>query len=956
MEESLAIHDQMIGSLITDHSGIIVKSTGDGFMAMFQSPSQAVSAAIEMQKTMKETDWGKLESLKIRIGIHTGEAQARAGDYFGTHVNRAARIMSAAHGDQIATSIATRQLASAELQDDIQFKDLGEFVLKGLAKPERIYQVVAPSLESVFPPLNVEGSLFKNFPEIADRFIAREDEIESSVNFLRSEDCRLLSIIGPGGCGKTRLSIEIADQVHVEFSHGALFVPLNAQLKSEELSTAIASALDFSFHGSTDSSVQLMDYLSTKRFLLVIDNLEHVPESVELIAKIISNCKGVKIIASSRSKLDTKSEHILRLSGLQIPESIQSSGWQLEPAIRLFESRAQKSDLEFELSSESGEAIIQICRLLDGMPLGIELAASWISVLPCEKILSEIKKNLDFLESSQVESLNQFKSLRAVFDYSWGLLESREQDILSKLSIFLGRVPRDPAEKIALATLTDFRDLLDKSLLQKEADESFRMQLLLRQFAYEKLDANTPVMQDVITRYCEYYSQILTRDEDDIRKRNLLILTETLKDIENISFAWQLALEQKNINFLQETSISVFYALNHLSNFAHAANFFLSAREVVESWNTESLDQQLVKNVGAKLNVLYAYFISRMGELDAARNILTQSIIQLREFGNGKILALASRFLANVEEKQGNFSESIALLEQSLDQSKSLGDSLGMANALNNLGNIETQRGKLDEAERLHHESLDLRRKIEYFSGVAASYDNLGNLALRREMYQQAKELYEQSVEITRELKDTWHLAITLSNLGFAEMELENYGRAQELHQESFELRHEMGDRRGKAIAWNNMGMVAERMGSYEVALNLLKQSESIRVEIGDKWGLAYCRNQMGKVCYEIGEFELAESYYLDAFNAFSILNSEAEALESILGLVLCRLNLAKWDGIATLLSFLSDHPHNAHSLTERARVAYDKFHHSKESDDSKSKIVIQSFEQLTEFIQELYL
>ena len=358
MKSALANHDSLLSGIFSIHNGIIIKTTGDGFHAAFVTAADAVQSAIHIQQALLKGDWGEV-IIMVRIGLHTGEAEFRDGDYYGQTINRAARIMSVGHGGQILISEVTAQVAGEHLPETVSLLDLGKHHLKGLLKPEHIFQVNAPDLPHEFPPLKSVPTKTNNLPTQLTSFIGRERELHEASRALGST--RLLTLIGPGGTGKTRLSLRLAGKHIPDFTDGVWFAELAPISNPDDIPSTLASVFDLREVQNVPLLDILLDYLRAKHLLLILDNCEHIIESSAQIAdQLLHTCPQLKIIASSREALGISGETVFRVPSLP-----------MDDATRLFVERATKADSRFQLTDENASFVAQICSRLDGIPLAI---------------------------------------------------------------------------------------------------------------------------------------------------------------------------------------------------------------------------------------------------------------------------------------------------------------------------------------------------------------------------------------------------------------------------------------------------------------------------------------------------------------------------------------------------------------------------------------------------------
>lgn len=482
MKSALAKHDAILKEAIESNRGSIIKTTGDGVHAVFSTAMDAINAAIAAQTNLaalSSQSNGHME-IKARMGLHTGEAELRAGDYYGQTLNRAARIMSAGHGGQILVSDIVAQVTGDQLSAGIRFLDLGEHYLKGIVQPETIHQVVAPNLQIDFPPLNSIRTATNNLPQQLTTFIGRERELIEAGERLAST--KLLTLIGPGGTGKTRLSIQVGIEQIGNFKNGVWLVELAPISDPAFIIPAIAQVFEIREVPNVPLLQLVIDYLRAKDLLLILDNCEHLVEASALAADhLLHECPNLKIIASSREALGVDGETVYRVPSLKDDE-----------ATRLFVERATKAEPRFRLTDENAPSIAQICSRLDGIPLAIELAAARVKLLTPEQIAARLDDRFKLLTGGVRTALPRQQTLRALIDWSYQLLNETEQRALRGLSVFSGGWTFEAAESVVGAdeALDGLSGLVNKSLViveEQEGRSRYRFLETIRQYAMEKL-------------------------------------------------------------------------------------------------------------------------------------------------------------------------------------------------------------------------------------------------------------------------------------------------------------------------------------------------------------------------------------------------------------------------------------------------------------------------------------
>ncbi|MEW6083723.1 MAG: adenylate/guanylate cyclase domain-containing protein [Chloroflexota bacterium] len=478
MKSALAKHDSILKEAVESNQGHVIKTTGDGIHAVFTTALDAINAAIASQHKL-QSQISNLP-LRSRMGLHTGEAELREGDYFGQTLNRAARIMSAGHGGQILISDVVAQVASEHLSADVSFLDLGEHYLKGVVHTEKIHQVVAPGLQKEFPPLNSIPTATNNLPQQLTSFIGRERELKEACEKLAS--VKLLTLIGPGGTGKTRLSIQVGAEQLANFKNGVWLVELAPISDPAFIIPAIASVFEVREVQNIPLLQLVIEYLREKELLLILDNCEHLVEaSAQAADQLLHECPQLKIIASSREALGVDGETVYRVPSLKDDE-----------ATRLFVERATKAEPRFHITDENASFIAQICSRLDGIPLAIELAAARVKLLTPEQIAARLDDRFKLLTGGVRTALPRQQTLRALIDWSYHLLNETEQRALRGLSVFSGGWTFEAAESVVGAdeALEGLSGLVNKSLViveERDGKSRYRFLETIRQYAMEKL-------------------------------------------------------------------------------------------------------------------------------------------------------------------------------------------------------------------------------------------------------------------------------------------------------------------------------------------------------------------------------------------------------------------------------------------------------------------------------------
>jgi predicted ATPase/class 3 adenylate cyclase len=504
MRDCLARHDEMMRAAVAEHDGVIVKTTGDGVHAAFPTAAGGVAAAIDAQRAITMSTWDAIGGLKIRIGVHTGEAEIRDGDYYGSALNRAARLMSVAYGDQIVVSALTEGLVRDALADGVELVDLGEHRLRDLPAPIHVFQVAHHELPREFPRLRSLSTVAGNLPSQLTSFVGRDDEVATLVDALGHAP--LVTLTGTGGVGKTRLALQVASELAPDFADGSWCCELAAADDEVLMAQVIANALGCQQRPGLSLVDSIVEYLRVRSLLLVLDNCEHLLDDAgEVAAAVLRGCPNVKVLATSREALEVDGERVVRVKSLD--ESA---------AVRMFDDRARDAGASATWTDEQWSAIAEICRRVDGIPLAIELAAARVGAMSPVEIAAHLDERFRILTGRRRGRLERQQTLRATVDWSYQLLSADERTVFDRLGIFAGAFDSDAASAVVSDETIDawqVRDavtsLVGKSMLAVEEGRSgtnrYSMLETLRVFARDQLDL-TDDADRWRRRHAEFYA------------------------------------------------------------------------------------------------------------------------------------------------------------------------------------------------------------------------------------------------------------------------------------------------------------------------------------------------------------------------------------------------------------------------------------------------------------------
>ena len=554
MPAALARHDALLEQSASNHGGFVFKRVGDGFCIAFQSAVDALNAAVDGQRVLQAETWARTGPLRVRMALHTGTASVTEGDYFGPTVNRVARLMSVTHGGQILLSENTLKLIQDQSSPEFAWLDLGQHWLRDLKQPEHIYQVVVPDFPADFPPLPTVGLQTRNLPEHATAFVGRQRELAQIARLLDTH--RLVTLCGPGGIGKTRLALAVAEAQGDNYRQGVYFVPLLSLSSVTTIVPAIANELGLAFVEGRTPQAQLLDYLRPRQMLVVLDNMEHLfmgngsneatRKTLALVEAMLAAAPELKILVASRELLRLPQEQVCQIRGLPFGDEASITVAPHDDAVELFKLRSQRVLPAFErVSGEDLQHIRRLCRLVEGMPLAIELAAAQLRLLSLADIVAEIESNLDVLDSGLRGTGARHSSVRVIFENSWHRLKDGEKLILARLSVFQGGFTYQAASLVAKAAVKDLANLLDKSLIQRGADDRFVLHALIHMFAAEKLAQMPDELDQTQDHQFRYYKDLLGEAvslwRSDYESTSLDVISP---EVDNLHAGWNWILGQ----------------------------------------------------------------------------------------------------------------------------------------------------------------------------------------------------------------------------------------------------------------------------------------------------------------------------------------------------------------------------------------------------------------------------
>lgn len=814
-------HNRLIRETAAQWQGLEVKTLGDAFFLVFDRASDAIQFAVETQLRFARHDWSSilpgLAALRIRIGMHTGEAEFRqhpngAIDYFGPAVNRAARVESAGHGRQILVSNATFELAHPELPEIIAFEDLGVHRMKGVGE-ERIWQILHPDLPHSFPALKTLNPERHNLPLPHTQYIGHTDEVGEWIQLLRAPTTRLVTFHGFGGIGKTRTALHIAELCIEDFADGVWWIPLHNVTTGDEMVQRIAEQLRLHLQPQPTVREQVWNFHRDRQLLLVLDNLEQIQgdEAAEVVYGLLGAGPRVKILVTSRRSLNLAAERLIELDPLALAE-----------AEALFVERARARKASFALTEQNAADVAAICRNLDGLPLAIEIAASLIVLLAPRQILKRLDDQLNLLIARDPGLPRRQQALRAAIDWSYNLLDEDTRSVFTQLSVFAGGFTLEAAEAVCQAAdvIGGVLTLRANSLLRAETDATTQEERLymlesVRDYAGEKLpDAN------VHYRHATYFLNFASQRTARLRTRDeVTALYELEAEFDNLRTAleWTAATGQHEL--CARLAIELHQPL-------YQRGFWAEAR------------QRLQTGYQAMQTLMAAMELSH---LTPAQQSLCANL---------------QYYLASLAYDMGAITEAQQRAESSLTLHCDLHDATGIARTLNLLGVLAVRQKDLEAAQSFYEEAMQLWS--EQAGGVRArTLHNIGEVAQRRGLAEEARWFYEESLVHRRQAGDIHGEAATLGNLGVLAWARGDYAEAQRLYAQSLRLHRTLRAPLGIAVMLNNLAEIAQHEGNMKRALILNLHAERIFHDLHSPLAaeatqaLHNLREQLGHAAYE---------------------------------------------------------------------------------------------------------
>jgi predicted ATPase/transcriptional regulator with XRE-family HTH domain len=848
---------------------------------------------------------GLRKRLAVSRGVFLGGFPIEAPVSFGGYIRRRRKALDKTQEELancVGCSVATiqkierderrpsRQIAELLANClDIPDQDRPNFLK--VARAERsIEQLASPLAQIQAPPVTVYPIPGTNLPASFTPIIGREPELAELAQLLLQPGCQLLSLLGPGGIGKTRLAVEIAHRFYAQqpplFPDGIYFVQLATIESADLIVPAIADALAITFSGPGDPVVQLLNSLRNKRLFLLLDNLEHLLEGGQLISEILLHSPGVKIMATSRERLNLHGEWIFEIQGLPVPPPDHYVAIESYSSVALFIQSARRSRPQFHLDENNQAYIARICRSLDGMPLGIEMAAAWIRVLSPREIAEEIDDNLDFLTAPARNLPERHRSLRAVFDHSWKLLTEEEKRSLRQMSVFRGDFDREAARQVAGIDLAVLSSLVDKSLLERAGDGRYRLHELIHQYAYSHLLQDPQEHVDSRERHTCYYLSWLQASEELIKdERQNEALFGFILDLDDIRWAWDWAVQEHYLHEQRQAAHPLMLCLELRNSFHEGEAFFRLAVDKARSYVAKPGTDEALKEIllGEMLSSL-GWFTFRLGNVDEAFEYIREANTLLRKHNQAVSLAINLWHYANVCWFAGLFDEATQAVTEAMEIYRSLGHKWGIANMIIYLGVFALEQGDYEKAYQLLRDGLSQARICGDPRLISFAVIYLDRTPQAQARYDEMKSLHEEILDYAIQTRNRYGKGVVLERMALAEQAAGNIERARQLLSESILLFKEIEDLWSYTRVLTYMGRLAFSEGDQKQAMQVYDQALRSAVKAHLYPNALDALTGLAEVFFAAGKNELALEITAHILNHPAATRAARQTAEKLLG------------------------------------------------------------------------
>jgi predicted ATPase/class 3 adenylate cyclase len=765
-------HRRIIRGAVAAHGGHELRTEGDAFFVVFARASDAVRAAVAAQRSLTACTWPSGAALRVRMGLHTGEPRVMGHDYVGMDVHCAARICSAAHGGQVVVSDATERILAGEAIGGVGLQDLGEHRLKDLTRPMRLHQIVAKGLTASFPPLRTlepEPTILPGEWPQPTALFGREDDLEAVARLVREGGDRLVTLVGPGGVGKTRLAIEAAARVAEDFADGSRFVALATVAEFRDLASAIVRGLAAPVREGEPAHAALLRFLSDRHLLLVLDNFEQLVEGAPLVGALIRACPRLTVLVTSREPTRLAAERLYPVQPLEVPGASPGAATiELERygAVAMFCDRARARDPAFTLDDSTGPPVTEICRRLEGLPLALELAAARTGLLSVSGLAARLDDALAVLVGGARDAPHRQQTLRATIDWSYKLLSPEERSAFAHMAVFAGGATVATAETVTGASLDALESLVAKQLLVRR-DERLLMLETVREYALERLsqEADRDAVQGRLAEWCLSFLREATPHL--VRADRAPWLARLDAELPNAlaAVSWALAARRPE---------SALPLVDELGEYWFRTHHYEDGLRWVDAALELARDASPLLRAGALLTRGRLTAIRQSDE--DYRGYMHASLELYRACDDARGIATCLGHLAFAETWVGNYDEATALGEQAVRYAERSQDEVSIALARSQAA---MSGAGYDNAARGARSAVPYLRRVGDLDQLSSVCGTTGYAAIAERRYREALAWLDEALDAARLLDDPAGLLIIQGNQGLARLflhELEDAG------------------------------------------------------------------------------------------------------------------------------------------------------------------------------------
>ena len=762
----LSEHRRLLRDAFAAHGGTVLRGEGDALFVTFDDPSSAILGAIDGQVALAEAEWPAGSHVRVRMGIHVGEVTIdEDDDYVGLAVHQAARISAAAHGGQILTSKAMQAQAEPRVPPEVSLKSIGRFRLKDFPEPEDLFQLHHPDLPGDFPAPRTAPGVRHNLPKAISSFIGRDRDVAELAELL--ETARLVTLTGPGGCGKTRLAIEAASASLPVRPDGIWFVDLAPVSDRELVLSVAANAMGVQESRAASADSALIDFLSAGRPLVILDNCEHlIPTCAELAEKWLSACPGLTILVTAREPIGVEGEVIRRVGGLQIPSDTDTG--ESSEAVQLFIERARSHEPEFESGERELAEIAHVTNRLDGIPLAIEMAAALVGTLSVGEILSRLDDRFRLLTGGGGRNLGRQQTLLATVDWSHDLLSEPERVLLRRLSVMSGSFSMEDVEAVCVGegidraeVVTLLRRLVATSWVMRERGgdrAAYRLLETSRQYALDKLVSSSEA-QTFRSKHSEWFADLAETGAESMlggpdQTRWFDRIGSELDNFRT-ALAWSLGDGDPALGLRLGAALSRFWEVR---------GHWTEGLGWLEDALARAPDAEDVLRGRALVAASFLAFYR--GRLESARSMVTEGLAAAVRAHDKATEARGLRFEAVIEQRIGDLAAAIDSAKKAVELSRAHGAAADLAFALQVLGRLLADDDR-DEARARYEEGLEVARRAEDAVSQIYLLYALGRLHLRAGDNERARELYAEALDLSQQVGERWMAMNVLVGLSY---------------------------------------------------------------------------------------------------------------------------------------------------------------------------------------------